>query len=78
MTAGGSQLLTFEAAAKLLPPNRSGKPVHGRTLQGWADRGIRTKDGRTVKLGAVALGRRRFTTRGLLKAFIRDLNTPPP
>lgn len=76
MTA--DQYMTFADVAQKLPPSGSGRRFHERTIQGWVDRGYRTRDGRTVRLAAVSIGRRRYVTPAALRAFIRSLSTPPP
>ncbi len=66
-------LLTFAQAARRLPTNRAGKPVHGNTLLRWAIRGLRGPGGEIVKLEYFKIGARRNCTseEALMRFFSR-------
>jgi hypothetical protein len=78
------KLITFTEAAKLFPPARSGKPVHSSCLWRWATRGIRTRDGRRVKLTVLRVGGRFITSERSIQEFcesltnVADSDTPAP
>src|SRR5262245_39050896 len=55
--------------AALLVPGRGRARVHASTLARWITRGVRTPDGRRVRLRAVRLGSKWLTTRGWIEEF---------
>ena len=63
-------------ASKLFPPDEAGRSVHVSTLRRWARNGVKTPDGRGVKLGTVKIGHRRTTTLEAVAEFIEELNRP--
>jgi hypothetical protein len=50
------------------------RPVDRSTIRRWAARGLRTPDGRRVRLAAERLGGRLVVTREALDAFLAALN----
>lgn len=68
--------LSFAGAAALFPPLREGRPVHPSFIGRWAWHGVKTDDGRTVKLEAVRCGVRWLTARAAVARFIRDQQAP--
>ncbi len=58
------ELLPLAAAAKHIP----GRP-HRATIWRWAQTGI-VRNGHTIRLATVICGRRRYTTRAAVAAFI--------
>lgn len=75
--------LSLAAAAKLVPPNRRGRPVTLSCVLRWVLDGVKTPDGRTVRLEAVRLGGRWLTSREALQRFAEsqtpdlDRKAPP-
>src|SRR5262245_23079114 len=69
------QMLSLSQAAKLLPSNRSGRPVSLGCLLRWVLSGVRLPDGATVRLEAVRLGGRWLTSVEALQRFA-DRQTP--
>jgi hypothetical protein len=65
--------LPLAAAAKLVPPARSGKRTHLSTLVRWITRGAPGPDGQLVRLDAVRLGSRWVTSRQALQRFAEAL-----
>jgi hypothetical protein len=77
------QGLSMAMAAGRFPPSRSGRPVHPATASRWALRGVKTRDGRLVRLEAARVGGRWVTTEPAIRRFIGALQphetaTPPP
>lgn len=71
--AGGG--LSLAAAGKLIPGSRGPGSTHPSTLHRWVRKGVRTTDGRVVKLGAVRVGGRWLTSRGAVARFVAALTT---
>jgi hypothetical protein len=65
--------LPLAAAAKLVPPGRSGKRTHLSTILRWIMRGARSPSGEVVRLEAVRLGSRWVTSRQALQRFSERL-----
>jgi hypothetical protein len=65
--------LPLTAAAKLVPPGRNGKRTHLSTLLRWILQGAKRPDGEVVRLEAVRLGARWFTSREALQRFAEGL-----
>lgn len=77
------QGLSMAMAAGRFPPARSGKPVHPATASRWALRGVKSLDGRLVRLEAARVGGRWVTSEPAIRRFIGALQapetaTPPP
>jgi hypothetical protein len=66
-------LIPLNAAARLIPPARSGKRTHLSTLLRWILRGARSPSGERVLLEAVRLGGRWMTSREALQRFAEQL-----
>jgi hypothetical protein len=64
------------AAAKLVPPARTGKKTHLSTLLRWISRGCRGPAGALVRLEGIRIGNRWHTSREALQRFAEAL-TPP-
>jgi len=62
------RLLTLAAAARLVPHR-----PHPSALWRWGRRGLRARNGTTVRLGLVRYGGRLYTTAEALEAFGREL-----
>jgi hypothetical protein len=82
-TATGASLLEevlagrgvcLRAAAALLPAGPSGRPASAGTLARWASAGARRPDGRRVRLQAVRVGGRLYTSEAALLRFLTQLN----
>jgi hypothetical protein len=71
--AASPTYLSLPQAARLLPPGRSGRPVHIATLIRWITNGTRTRDGRTVRLKAVRMGSRWLTSQSWLDEYAASL-----
>jgi hypothetical protein len=56
-----------------IPPARGGRKTHISTVLRWITRGARAPDGTRVKLEAIRLGGRWFTTRQALARFAEAL-----
>lgn len=67
--------LTLAQAAKLLP-GRNGRPVSPGTLFRWATKGVKARDGRTVRLETARVGTAWCTTRGAVSRFVSALSVP--
>src|SRR5262245_703273 len=67
--AGGVGI-SLAQAARLLPPSRSGRPVNPATVWRWALDGVRTTDGRRVRLEVARLGCRWLTSKAALERFL--------
>jgi hypothetical protein len=61
--------LPLAAAARLVPPGRGGKKTHLSTFVRWIKDGVLLPDGSVVRLEAVRLGSRWFTSREALQRF---------
>jgi uncharacterized protein DUF1580 len=77
--------LPLAAAAKLIPPGRSGKHTHLSTLLRWILQGVKSPSGEIVRLEAARLGSRWVTSREALQRFSERLTprsdepaSPPP
>jgi hypothetical protein len=66
------EAISFEQARLIMPPKRSGKPVHAETIRRWVTVGCQTPAG-PVRLEAVRLGSRWITTREAIGRFMRRL-----
>lgn len=67
--------IPLTAAAKLIPPGRSGRRTHLSTLLRWINRGARGPGGTAIRLEAIRLGGRWLTSRAALQRFA-DRLTP--
>jgi hypothetical protein len=65
--------IPLSAAAKLIPPARSGKRTHLSTLLRWILSGATAPDGSRVRLEAFRLGNRWMTTKSALQRFVAAL-----
>lgn len=63
-------LISFSEAARLFPTGRRARPVAASTVWRWATTGVRTKDGRTVRLETLRLGSRWITTTPAVQRFL--------
>jgi hypothetical protein len=62
------RLLTLHEAASLIP-GRGRNRVHASTVARWINRGVRTPDGRRIRLRAVRLGSKWLTKRSWIDEF---------
>ena len=76
--------LTLSQAAKLVPSYRAGRPTHVSRLVRWITNGVRTDDGRQVKLEALRLGGQWVTSAAAIQRFAEamtpsqaGINSPP-
>jgi hypothetical protein len=60
-------------ATKLVPPARSGKRTHLSTLLRWILHGVKGPGGAVVRLEAMRLGSRWFTSREAVQRFSEKL-----
>ena len=68
LTAEG--LVSMTAIARMLGELRGRRPVHPSTPYRWATKGVRTKDGRVVKLEHITLAGRPVSSRAALLRFL--------
>ena len=61
--------LTLSQAAKLVPSYRAGRATHVSRLARWIVNGVRSDDGRVVKLEAMRLGGQWVTSAAALQRF---------
>jgi hypothetical protein len=66
----GEKLLSLSQAARLIPPSRQNRPVSPSCLWRWHRSGVKTANGRTVRLEAVWLVNRLVTTEEAVRRFI--------
>jgi len=76
-------LISLADAARLIPPARSGRRTHISTIVRWITTGAAAPDSQRVRLEAVRLGDRWFTSREALQRFADRLtpqihNPSPP
>ena len=69
-------LLTFPQAARRLPPSGSGKPVSPSAPWRWHKKGLKRGD-ETVRLEAIRIGRRYYTSTEAIERFARKLAEIP-
>ncbi len=67
-------LIGTSAAARLLGSFKNERPVHPSTLARWAQRGVRTPDGRIVRLESARIGGKLVTSRAAIIRFIAAQN----
>jgi hypothetical protein len=65
--------LSLAAAAKLVPPARTGRRCHLSTILRWVLRGAKAPDGTVVRLEACRVGSRWLTSREALQRFSERL-----
>ena len=65
--------LGLSAAGRLFPGHRGNNTVDPSTVFRWVTKGMRTPDGRTVKLEAVRVGGRWLTSKGAVARFVGAL-----
>jgi hypothetical protein len=65
--------LPLAAAAKRIPPGRSGKKTHISTLVRWIKEGAKSPTGEVVRLEAARLGSRWVTSLEALQRFSQAL-----
>lgn len=65
--------LSLSAAGRLFPGHRENSTVDPSTVFRWLTKGMRTEDGRVVKLEGVRVGARWVTTRGGIARFVAVL-----
>jgi len=75
--------IPLAVAAAETPPARNGKKTHLSTLLRWVLTGAKAPDGTRVRLEAIRLGGRWFTSREALQRFAEALTPrfdgdPPP
>ncbi len=58
--------------AKSIPSNRSATHVTTQALWRWSQKGVKTKDGRVVKLEVLRIGNRYYSSREALNRFIAN------
>lgn len=68
MSDYGPDYLTLTEAARLTPR----RPTAG-TIWRWARRGVRARDGRTIRLQHVRVGGRVYTSEQWLRSFFAEL-----
>jgi hypothetical protein len=61
------------AACKLVPPARNGRACHISTLVRWIMDGVKAPNGDRVRLEALRMGNRWFTSREALQRFAERL-----
>jgi hypothetical protein len=66
----GEPWISFSQAAKLFPPARRERPVSGSCIWRWFRHGVRTADGRRVKLDALLVVNRYVTSAPAVRRFI--------
>jgi hypothetical protein len=72
-------VLTMPQVARRGPSTRQGKPLHPSTALRWVLKGVKTRDGRRVRLEAVRCGGRWVTSKAAFQRFLSaqtpNLNT---
>ncbi len=68
------QGITLSQAARRLPSNRGGRPVHISCVLRWISNGVRLGDGRIVRLEAARVAGRWLTSEAALQRFIAAQN----
>jgi hypothetical protein len=63
-------VLTCPQVARRAPSTRQGRPLHPSTVLRWMLSGVRTANGRTVRLEAVRLGGRWVTSAAAYRRFV--------
>ena len=71
-------LISLSQAATRFPGHRGAERLHPATMTRWILKGVRSVDGRRVKLEAVRLGCRWLTSEPALQRFADALSAPPP
>jgi hypothetical protein len=84
----GGDGLSLSGAGRLFPGHRGGNSVDPSTVFRWVTKGMRTPDGRFVRLEAVRVGARWLTSRPAVTRFVAALTaaadpspatpSPPP
>ena len=64
------QLLSLPQAAGRFPPFRLGRPVNPSTVWRWIAVGVKLKEGRRIKLGAIRLAGRWLTSIEAIERFV--------
>jgi hypothetical protein len=65
-------------AARRFPPARADRPCHPATVTRWMLHGVRTRDGRTVRLEGVRCGGRWVTSEAAIERFLLAQREPTP
>jgi hypothetical protein len=65
--------LSLAQAGKRFPAHRGQGALNPSTVFRWVTNGVRTKDGRSVKLEAILVGGRWLTSRAAVSRFIATL-----
>ena len=68
--------MALEAVRDRIPADATGRPLSRVTLYGWVQEGVRTGDGRVVRLEAAKVGRRWFTSEGAIERFVAGQQRP--
>jgi hypothetical protein len=71
-------LRCFAEAARRLPPLRKGRPVSPTTVWRWTTRGVRARNGVTVRLETLKIGGICCTSDEALARFFQALSTDTP
>src|SRR5947199_11732 len=64
------RLISLSQAARMVPSSRQGRPVSPSCVWRWHRFGVKTTDGRIVRLEALRLVNRLVTTEEALRRFI--------
>jgi hypothetical protein len=67
------EAITLAAAARLVPPARSGKRCHLSTILRWIVKGAKAPDGSTIRLEGARVGGRWLTSLVALRRFSQHL-----
>ena len=62
----------MSAIARMLGELKGSRPVHPSTPYRWATKGVRTKDGRTIRLESITLSGRPVSSRPALLRFLAE------
>jgi hypothetical protein len=71
-------LVSMAAIARMLGELRGRRPVHPSTPYRWATKGVRTKDGRVIRLEYITLAGRPVSSRAALLRFLAAQQDTPP
>ena len=71
------KLISFAQAARLIPPSRQGRPVSPSCIWRWHRYGVKTADGRHVRLDAAKLIHRFVTSEEAIQRFIAAQQPEP-
>jgi len=67
-------LINIAQATRMIPGRSGDKPLHRATLHRWIAKGVKTPDGRVVRLESGLVGGQRMTSKEALRRFLDAIN----